>query len=142
MERYDYDFHCTKLFEEGVSTHRCGDVSIITSLWNNRTEGLVITNRRIVYIPKHRGSNKNIYVINYDSCQQIDTNIDSVLFWNSDESFLAVPKSFFFKTRWKTYDFDRSITQLTLLLKKMGAAHTHHNKRVQLAYIMNKYAEA
>lgn len=29
MERYDYDFHCTKLFEEGVSTHRCGDVSII-----------------------------------------------------------------------------------------------------------------
>ena len=180
MERYDYDFHCTKLFEEGVSTHRCGDVSIIeqrndndcfildipakveemfrqnfklrpeetlllardTSLWNNRTEGLVITNRRIVYIPKHRGSIKNIYVINYDSSQQIDTNIDSVLFWNSDESFLAVPKSFFFKTRWKTYDFDRSITQLTLLLKKMGAAHTHHNKRVQLAYIMNKHAEA
>ena len=88
MERYDYDFHCTKLFEEGVRAHRYGDVSIIhqgndadcfildipakveemfrenfklrndetillardTSIWNNRTEGLVITNRRIVYI--------------------------------------------------------------------------------------------
>ena len=79
MERYDYDFHCTKLFEEGVRAHRYGDVSIIhqsndadcfildipgkveemfrenfklrqdeiillardTSIWNNRTEGLV-----------------------------------------------------------------------------------------------------
>lgn len=29
MERYDYDFHCTKLFEEGVRAHRYGDVSII-----------------------------------------------------------------------------------------------------------------
>lgn len=80
-----------------------------TSIWNNRTEGLVITNRRIVYIPKCIGSNKDIYVINYADCQHINTNTDSVLFWKSNESYLAIPKSFFFKARWKTYDFDRSI---------------------------------
>lgn len=180
MERYNYDFHCTKLFEEGVRAHRYGDVSIIhqsndadcfildipakveemfrenfklrqdeiillardTSIWNNRTEGLVITNRRIVYIPKCIGSNKNIYVINYADCQHINTNTDSVLFWKSAESYLAIPKSFFFKTRWKTYDFDRSIEQLTILLKKMGEAHSQHNNTAHLAYITNKYAEA
>lgn len=113
-----------------------------TSIWNNRTEGLVITNRRIVYIPQCIGSNKNIYVINYADCQQINTNTNSVLFWKNAESYLAIPKSFFFKTRWKTYDFDRSIEQLTILLTKMGEAHSLHNNTAHLAYITNKYAEA
>ena len=80
-------------------------------------------------------------MINYAGCQQINTNTDSVLFWKSNESYLAIPKSFFFKTRWKTYDFDRSIEQVTILLKKMGKAHLLHNNAAHLAYITNKYAE-
>ena len=74
-------------------------------------------------------------------CQHINTNTDSVLFWKSDESYLAIPKSFFFKARWKNYDFDRSIEQLTMLLNKMGEAHSLHNNTAYLAYITNKYAE-
>lgn len=81
-------------------------------------------------------------MINYADCQQINTNTDSVLFWKSDESYLAIPKSFFFKTRWKTYDFDRSIEQLAILLKKMGETHFQHTNAAHFAYITNKYAEA
>ena len=40
------------------------------------------------------------------------------------------------------YDFDRSIEQLTILLTKMGEAHSLHNNTAHLAYITNKYAEA
>ena len=69
-------------------------------------------------------------------------SILTVLFWKSNESYLAIPKSFFFKARWKTYDFDRSIEQLTMLLNKMGEAYSLHNNAAHIAYNTNKYAEA
>jgi len=190
MDLYDYDIHCTKLFEESVCSHRRGDVPIIkqrnaldcfivdipakadrlfiknfllrenerillardTSAWNTRTEGLVITDMRIVYIPRKQGANNNLYIVRYDSCLHINSNSHSVLFWSDDENYLAVPKNFFFKARWKTYDFDRSIDQLTRILELMGQAHpqskaapfsyTETEKATMPAYFMDNYAEA
>ncbi len=90
-----------------------------TSYWNNRKEGLVITDRRIIYIPDQKAALKGRYVMNHDSYIRVSYDATSMLFWSSEENFFSIPKKYFFKARMKSYEFDRAIHQLSKLLNKV-----------------------
>ena len=90
-----------------------------TSNWNNRKEGLVITDRRIIYIPDQKAALKGRYVMNHDSYVRVSYDATSMLFWSSEENFFAIPKKYFFKSKMKSYEFDRAIHLLSKLLNKI-----------------------
>ena len=112
-----------------------------TSTWNRRNEGLVMTNKRIIFIPRHYVDNKELYIIRFNSFMHVTSNAHSVLFWHTETSFFAIPKRFFFKPKWKSYDFDRAIAQLGDILERMSTQRPH-GKIIPIACNLHKYAEA
>ena len=91
-----------------------------TSTWNKRKEGLVITDRRIVYIPGKRDPHGRRYVIDFGSFIQVTYDAQRLLFWSSEDNFFAIPSVFFFKARLKSYDADRAIHMLSKMLTKIA----------------------
>lgn len=91
-----------------------------TSAWNNRKTGLVITTRRIVYIPEATDAHQGRYIVNFDSYIRVTYDAHSLLFWNTEENFFAIPAKNFFKARMKSYDKDRATKNLGKLLQKIG----------------------
>lgn len=90
-----------------------------TSTWNNRKTGLVITNQRIVYIPESQDSQRQRYVVNLDSFIRVTFDAKALLFWNTEETFFAIPAKNFFKSRMKSYDVDRATKNLAKLLQSI-----------------------
>jgi len=88
-----------------------------TSAWNNRKTGLVITNLRIVYIPEEKESQRQRYIVGLDSFIRVTFDSQSLLFWNTEETFFAIPAKNFFKSRMKSYDVDRATQNLAKLLQ-------------------------
>lgn len=91
-----------------------------TSTWNRRNEGLIITDRRIVYIPSKHGDNGNLYIVRPDARLHVNCNATSILFWGDNQGCLSIPKRFFLKTKWRSYDFDSCASRLASLLEEMG----------------------
>lgn len=91
-----------------------------TSTWNKRKEGLVITNKRLVYIPGKKDPHGRRYVIDFSSFIQVTYDAQRLLFWSSEENFFAIPSIFFFKSRMKSYDADRAIQMLSKVLTKIA----------------------
>lgn len=98
-----------------------------TSLWNKRKEGLVITDKRIVYIPGNKDPHGRRYVIDFGSFIQVTYDAQRLLFWSSEENFFAIPSSFFFKSRLKSYDADRAIHMLSKVLTKIAKQNGGQN---------------
>jgi len=90
-----------------------------TSVWNNRKTGLVITNLRIVYIPEEKESQRQRYVVGLDSFIRVTFDSQSLLFWNTEETFFSIPAKNFFKSRMKSYDVDRATKNLAKLLQNI-----------------------
>lgn len=120
-----------------------------TSAWNQRDEGLVLTDRRIVYVPQHYSDNQCLYIVKLGAFIHVTHNADAVLFWNTEDSFFAIPKNYFFKKRWKSYDFDRAIHQLSDILDQMSNKSPldnidnryPHGQIIPIVYNLHKYAE-
>ena len=91
-----------------------------TSTWNKRKEGLVITDKRLVYIPGKKDPHGRRYVIDFGSFIQVTYDVQGLLFWSSDENFFSIPSTFFFKSRLKSYDTDRAIHLLSKVLTKIA----------------------
>lgn len=90
-----------------------------TSAWNNRKTGLIITTKRIIYIPDDSDSARNRYVISLNSFIRVTYDAKSLLFWKTEETFFAIPAKYFFKSRTKSYDVDRATLNLGRLLQKL-----------------------
>ena len=96
-----------------------------TSTWNNRREGLVITEKRIVYIPNPQEDNNGRYDLELNNYNRVTYDSDSLQFWSTDETFFGIPKKYFFKTKLKSYDSDRALQILskvmTNIVRTMGS---------------------
>lgn len=91
-----------------------------TSTWNKRNEGLVITDKRLVYIPGKKDPHGRRYVIDFSSFIQVTYDAQGLLFWSTEENFFTIPNTFFFKSRMKSYDTDRAIQMLSKVLTKIA----------------------
>lgn len=91
-----------------------------TSAWNTRKEGLVITDRRLVYIPGRKDPHGRRYVIDFGTFTQVTYDAQALLFWSSEDSFFTIPNMFFFKYRLKSYDADRAIQVMSKVLTKIA----------------------
>lgn len=85
-----------------------------TSKWNNKKEGLVITDKRIIFIPSNEDISK--YTQELGAYHRVTYSADSLLFWSTEENYFSIPKCYFSKSRFKSYDTDDAIKQLSKLL--------------------------
>ena len=101
-----------------------------TSPWNTRKEGLVITNRRIVYIPGKTDLSCSKCIVELNSFNKVTYDAKSLLFWGTEKTFFPIPANFFFKSKMKSYNVDRATKNLGKLLgkiaKSMGAQKLTH----------------
>ena len=101
-----------------------------TSPWNTRKEGLVITDRRIVYIPGHIDLSCSKCIVELDSFYKVTYDAKSLLFWGTEKTFFPIPAHFFLKSKMKSYDVDRATKNLGKLLgkiaKRIGARKRTH----------------
>lgn len=87
-----------------------------TSLWNLRTEGVVITDRRVVYKPDEGQQDEESYSLFYASLVKVTYEKNFLLFWGTDTSFFSIPCKCFLKSRLKSYDMDQAVKKLGELL--------------------------
>ena len=90
-----------------------------TSAWNKRKSGLIITTQRIIYIPEEKNSQRQRYVVSLNSFIRVTFDSQSLLFWNTEETFFSIPAKNFFKSRMKSYDVDRATKNLAKLLQNI-----------------------
>lgn len=87
-----------------------------TSPWNNKKEGLIITERRIVYMPNPQDDNNGRYDLELSQFSKVTYDAEKLLFWNSEETFFGISKKYFFKSKVKSYDSDRALQILSKVL--------------------------
>lgn len=90
-----------------------------TSPWNNRKEGLVITNKQIIYIPDHLDKSSSKYIIKMADTKKVTYDNKAIIFWRSEETFLPIPLNYFFKARSNSYDIEAAGKNLASLLDKL-----------------------
>lgn len=91
-----------------------------TSPWNTRKEGLVITDRRIVYIPGKTDFSCSKCIVELNSFNKVTYDAKALLFWGTEKTFFPIPANFFFKSKMKSYDVDRATKNLGKLLSKIA----------------------
>lgn len=95
-----------------------------TTMLNNRSEGLVITDQRIVYKPNGESSKHNAYSFDLAAFKRVSYSESALMFWNTKESSFSIPFRFFLKWRMKSYDLENACRQLGKLLEKMARSKT------------------
>lgn len=94
-----------------------------TSLWNSKKEGLVITNKRIVYMPKTLDPINKLYEICFDDIECVTFNASNLIFWNKANSCMPIDYHYFFKAKTKSYDTDLAARNLAKLLTMIAKFH-------------------
>lgn len=126
MGAWNYD-DCRPLPNATISNEaRCGfDISSYnetilfvrdTSFWNNRDQGLVITDVGVYCIPDNEKPDEKL-VFNWNDITHVTTKDDVVFFWVNDEDAYQIHMSFFFK-----YESEYRPFQLVSLLDDIAKA--------------------
>lgn len=108
-----------------------------TSMLNSRSEGLVITDRRIIYKPNDEASKHNSYSFDLVAFKRVTHCESALVFWSSKETSFPIPFRFFLKSRLKSYDLENACRQLGKLLEKIARSQTSEQNEPIQTMILN-----
>ena len=96
-----------------------------TSWWGSQNQGLVITDKQIVYLPDNDKPNEK-YCLEFNDIHKVEYREMSIFIWNYKEEYLSLPIGAFFKENAESSDLIRDAKRLAEALTEMAkfAGHT------------------